>query len=51
MKIGTMSSLNPAKLDCLFDRIQGLGLHQTQLTGWDVSLFTDENAEKVIEQS
>ena len=51
MKIGTMSSLNPAKLDCLFDRIQGLGLHQTQLTGWDVSLFTDENAAKVIEQS
>jgi len=51
MKIGTMSSLNPAKIDCLFDKIARLGLHQTQLTCWNRDMYTDENAAKVMEQS
>ena len=50
MRIGTISSFRD-DITGMFDRVAGFGLEATQVSIWDMSKYTAENAEKVRKAS
>lgn len=51
MNIGVINGLRREREDCIFDRVQSLGLTTCQLCVWDSSYYSEELAVKVKEQS
>jgi len=51
MEIGIINSLRPDRLQAIFKPVCEFGFKTCQLVGWDASLWTDEIAARVIEQS